>query len=207
MRGEFPSNTGTPHAPGRYLLPMITLDTLDTAAAGSSAVLDQVGDDQWSLPTPNDGQNVRQLVDHVIGGNRMSAAILHGGTRDDGLAAFALSASDTDVVAAFADSRQQQAAAFAEPEALERLVAHPAMTMPGAQLLGFRTTEYALHGWDLARAIGVDDQIDPGVLQGLLEQLEPLAPMLAASGLKCDTPPASLAFSDDEMVVERRAAP
>ena len=40
-----------------------------------------------------------------------------------------------------------------------------------------------------------------------IEVAQEVASMLAASGLKCDTPPASLAFSDDEMVVERRAAP
>lgn len=40
-----------------------------------------------------------------------------------------------------------------------------------------------------------------------IEVAQAVAAMLAASGLKCDTPPASLAFGDDEVVVERRAAP
>ena len=48
-------------------------------------------------------------------------------------------------------------------------MAHPAMPMPGSMLLGFRTTEYALHGWDLAHAIGVDDSIDPAVLEVLVD--------------------------------------
>ena len=39
-----------------------------------------------------------------------------------------------------------------------------------------------------------------------VEVAEAVASMLVASGLPC-VPPASLAFSDDEMVVERRAAP
>ena len=57
------------------------------------------------------------------------------------------------------------------------------MDMPARQLLGFRLTEYALHGWDLARAVGVDDRIDPEVLAALLEVLEPMAGMMAASGM------------------------
>lgn len=40
-----------------------------------------------------------------------------------------------------------------------------------------------------------------------IEVARRVAAMMAESGLECSTPPASLAFGDDEMVVERRAAP
>jgi hypothetical protein len=40
-----------------------------------------------------------------------------------------------------------------------------------------------------------------------IEVAQAVATLLAASGLKCDTPPASLAFNDDEVIVQRRAAP
>ncbi len=40
-----------------------------------------------------------------------------------------------------------------------------------------------------------------------VEVAQAVTSLLAASGLKGDTPPASLAFGDDEMVVERRHAP
>jgi uncharacterized protein (TIGR03086 family) len=162
---------------------MLTLEILDRAGAGFSHVLNQVTDDQWAVPTGNEGQSVRQLVDHVVGGNRMATAILGGGTREDGLAQFARSRDDADLLAAFEQSSREMAAAFAEPGALGRTVAHPAMPMPGSQLLGFRTTEYALHGWDLARAIGVDDAIDPAVLAALWEILVPMEPMLVGSGM------------------------
>jgi uncharacterized protein (TIGR03086 family) len=161
----------------------MTLEILDLSASGFATVLGQVGDDDWGRPTGNEGQSVRQLVDHVIGGNRMATAILAGGTREDGLAAFARSADDVDLRAAFEESRREQAEAFAAPGALERMVAHPAMTMPGLQLLGFRTTEHALHGWDLARAIGVDDTIDPSVLEALDQLLTAMGPMIVASGM------------------------
>lgn len=162
---------------------MLNLEVLDIAGAGFSTALDQVVDDQWVAMTGNEGQTVRQLVDHVVGGNRMATVILGGGTRADGLAEFARSAADVDIVEAFAVSRQELAVAFAAPGALERTVAHPRMDMPGAQLLGFRITEYGLHGWDLARAVGADDRIDPAVLQALLDLLVPMTPMLVASGM------------------------
>ncbi len=162
---------------------MISEDVLDRAGSGFAAVLAQVAPDQWNAPTGNDGQDVRALVDHVIDGDLMSVVILAGGSRADGLAQFGRSAKEADPVAAFAASRRAMAAAFAEPGALDRIVAHPALDMPGSQLLGFRLGEYALHGWDLARAIGVDDAIDPDVVQALWDFTAPLASLMAVSGM------------------------
>jgi uncharacterized protein (TIGR03086 family) len=162
---------------------MDQLTVLERAADGFAATLAQVQDDQWEAPTPNDGQSVRELVAHVIGGNRMAAVILRGGSREDGIAQFARSREDTDVLAAFEISRREQAAAFAEPGALERVVAHPAADLPASMLLGFRISEYGLHGWDLARAIGADETIDPEVAAALWEFMLPLEGMMAGSGM------------------------
>jgi uncharacterized protein (TIGR03086 family) len=162
---------------------MTELEILDRAGAGFSETLALVTEDQWDDPTDNEGWSVRKLIDHVVGGNRMAVAILRGGSKADGLAQFARSADDVDVVAAFEESRLELADAFVAPGALDQTVAHPAMDMPARQLLGFRLTEYALHGWDLARAIGADDQIDHDVLTALLAVLEPMAEVLPATGM------------------------
>lgn len=162
---------------------MDPLDVLDRAGSGFAALLAQVSPTQWADPTGNEGQDVGALVDHVIGGDRMAAVILAGGSREDGLGQFARSAEDADRLAAFEESRGAQAGAFAVPGVLERTVHHPAMDMPGSLLLGFRTSEYALHGWDLARAIGADDTIDPDVVQAVWEFTLPLAELMAASGM------------------------
>ena len=167
---------------------MDPLDVLARGAAGFATTLGQVAPDQWGAPSGVGDWSVRALVDHVIGGDRMSTVILGGGTRSDGLAEFARSAQDTDPVAAFTGASRDMASAFAEPGALDRTVAHPAMAMPGSQLLGFRTAEYGLHGWDLARAIGADDAIDPDVLEALWALMEPLAPFMAATGMFGDGP-------------------
>ena len=171
---------------------MNPLEILDSSAAGFSTALRAVRPDQWADPTGNEGRDVGALVDHVIGGNRMATAILVGGTREDGLAQFARSAADADRVIAFEDSRAEMAAAFAAEGAMDRIVAHPAMEMPGSQLLGFRIGEYALHGWDLARAIGADDTIDPDVVEALWGILDPMAGMMAASGMFGEGPSGSL---------------
>jgi uncharacterized protein (TIGR03086 family) len=162
---------------------MDRLDILDRAAAGFARTLAEVGPDQWDAPTGNEGQSVAMLVEHVIGGDRMATVILRGGSRSDGIAAFTRDSGDGDPVTAFAAARGELAEAFAAPGALEATVAHPALDMPGSMLLSFRTTEYALHGWDLARAIGVDDTIDPEVLEVLWADLSAFGPMIAASGM------------------------
>jgi uncharacterized protein (TIGR03086 family) len=162
---------------------MEPLEVLERAGRGFSSTLSLVSGDGWAGPTGDGEWTVRVLVDHVTGGNRMATVILGGATREEGLAQYARSVDDADPVAAFEASSVDLAAAFAAPGALDRMVAHPAMQMPGSQLLGFRTVEYALHGWDLARAIGADDAIDPDVVEALWAALLPMAPMLASTGL------------------------
>ena len=56
-------------------------------------------------------------------------------------------------------------AAFAEPGALLRTVHHPAGDRPGQVLAGMRVGEFAIHGWDLARAIRVDETLDPHLVE------------------------------------------
>ncbi len=180
---------------------MELLEILDRSAAGFAAVLAQVGDDQWGEPTGNEGRDVGALVDHVIGGDRMATAILAGGTREEGLAQFARSAQDADRIAAFEGSRAEMALAFAVPGALERIVAHPAMDMPGSMLLDFRISEYALHGWDLARAVGADDTIDPDVVEAAWGILTPMAGLMAASGMFGEGPSGTL--PDDASLQEK----
>ena len=97
---------------------------------------------------------------------------------------------------------------------------HNIFTAQIAGALGLRMMMWSARGFD-----GVDQRV-PVITQRIAARLQagaivlihectPVAEavaqevtaLLAASGLKCDTPPASLACGDDEMVVERRTAP
>ena len=53
----------------------------------------------------------------------------------------------------------------------------------GAQLFGFRVGDYALHGWDLARAIGADETLDDAVVQAIWAALQPMASVIGNSGV------------------------
>jgi uncharacterized protein (TIGR03086 family) len=88
--------------------------------------------------TPCDEWTVRDLVSHVVGECIMSVRLLHGA--DAGGATVGLDGDvlGDDAFAAFAAAASAERGAFEEPDAVGRIVHHPAMDMPGAQLLGFR---------------------------------------------------------------------
>jgi uncharacterized protein (TIGR03086 family) len=47
---------------------------------------------------------------------------------------------------------------------MARTACHPAGGRTGTQLLGMRVLDIAVHTWDLARAIGAGESLDPGVV-------------------------------------------
>lgn len=161
------------------------MDHLDahTAAAADmerkAALLDF---DKLGAPTPCEGWTVRDLLEHVVGGNVMSTKLLIDGiTKDEALALRDRDVLGDDPIGALKRSNAEADAAFRAAD-LTVTVDHPALPMPGAQLLVFRTCDLLAHAWDLARAIGVDDTLDAGAVAYVFAQLEPLGPLLAESG-------------------------
>ena len=163
---------------------MDRIETLSRARAQFESRLHLVRDDQWATPTPCEGWTVHDLVLHAVGGNRMTDVLLHGGTREEAIAAATdPDALGEDALGAFARSADAQAAAFGQPGVFERVVPHPAFDMPVTQLFGFRVGDLTIHSWDLARAIGADEELDPDVVAVVFDSLAPLAEVLPASGV------------------------
>lgn len=161
---------------------MDQLTALDTARQEFERRLRAVGPDDWDRPTPCEGWIVRDLVVHVLVGARMAALLVDGGTRAEAEALFVDARLPDDVMAEFDAGADAQAAAFAEPGAMDRITEHPAGDFPVPMLLGFRIGDYAVHAWDLARAIGADETLDEELATHVWENIGPAAPLLAASG-------------------------
>jgi uncharacterized protein (TIGR03086 family) len=165
------------------------LDALDRATAGFRGHLAAVTDDDWDRPTPNPGWSVRDLVNHVVGGNRRYLILLAGAPtaeveklRDgDHLGGAPLAAFDRTSAAV--------AAAFRDPGALEQTVHHRKGDRSGDDLLTMRILEHALHGWDLATAIGADTRIGPSVIAVLLDRVS--HDLLVRSGYPGEPEPAA----------------
>lgn len=161
------------------------MDDLDAHAAAArdferKAALLEIG--KLDHDTPCEGWTVRDLLHHVVGGNVMTKRLLLEGIDK----AEAISIRDEDVlgddpIGAVKRTNAETDAAFRSAD-LTKIVDHPALPMPGAQLLMFRTGDLLMHAWDLARSVGLDDTLDAEVVAHLFAQLEPLGPILAQSG-------------------------
>jgi uncharacterized protein (TIGR03086 family) len=163
-------------------------DVLDLATAGFAGTLAAVTDDDWTLPSINPGWSVRDLVNHVIGGNRRYVLLLTGAPTVEVEALRDLDHLGADPRQAFAATSAEMTAAFHRPGALEVIVHHRLGDRTGYELLVMRGMEHALHGWDLARSIGADDAIDPAVVTGLLRKIDADPTLLSRMSFQPSTP-------------------
>jgi uncharacterized protein (TIGR03086 family) len=127
-----------------------TVDQLAQVLDDAAVLVAAVAGEQWDGPTPCTDWTVRELVNHLVGGNLLFAAIV------DGLPVDRTPADHLgdDPVAAYRAAAGAVVAAFGRPGALDQVVTVPFGTVPGVVALHLRITEVLVHGWDLARAIG-----------------------------------------------------
>ena len=162
---------------------MISADSLRRAATGFRGVVAMIDDDQWQLATPCDGWTVRQLVGHVASGCEMAAVLADGGDRQDAIAVLGVDHLGEQPLAALDAALERQRVAFERPDVETQVFHHPAGDMPGAQVIQFRVSDLLVHRWDLAQAIGVDDTLDPILVQEVWAGIAPMVPMMADTGV------------------------
>ncbi len=132
----------------------------------------------WDVPSPVPEWTARDVVRHLV---EWFPPFLAGGS-DVELAAGP--SVDDDPVAAWTHQARAIQAILDEPGSAAATFAHPmipACPLPEA-IDRFYTTDVFMHTWDLARATGQDDRLDPAECATLLEGMEPLDEMLRASG-------------------------
>jgi uncharacterized protein (TIGR03086 family) len=175
------------------------LDPLATALDGTGQLVAAVTAEQWDLPTPCSDWTVRQLVNHVVGGNRLFTRVLHGEPlppRDQLGRRAAEDQLGDDPAGAYDASAGELLAALRAPGVLQRTWTVPAATLPGPAVVHLRTVEILVHGWDLAHAIGrpmpFPDELAAGELafsRDLLGRLpEGRSPFAASSPVADDAP-------------------
>lgn len=137
------------------------LEMLALADEGFDQRVRQVRDGDWNRQTPCVDWDVYRLVNHVVVGGGRYGRLLRGGTRDAFIAERQIDALVDGAVPAWESNAQICREAFAEPGALERIVPFSTGEIAGARLLSIRIVEVAIHTWDLARALGVDETMNP----------------------------------------------
>jgi uncharacterized protein (TIGR03086 family) len=170
---------------GDNLRVMDNLEAIRQSSQEFETRLRQVLDDQWDLPTPCTEWTVRELTNHILLGTRMSVQLLSGGSRDDVIAELGddLMADSQDPVADFVALAAKMQEGFAAPAGLEGTVDHPMGEIPRTMFVGFRVMDNGTHAWDLARAIGADEQLDPNLVSHMWDDIQPMAGGLAELGI------------------------
>lgn len=136
-----------------------------------------LGTSDWEAPAPVDGWRARDVVGHLV---EWFPAFLTSAT---GLVLERGPLPEEDPVAAW----QVHAAA------VQRLLDGPDAATPFRHpLVGelplpdavdrFYTTDVFMHTWDLARATGQDERLDPETCAQLLDGMEPIEGMMRSSG-------------------------
>ena len=137
-------------------IPPVVADC-DRALTTVQRLVDNVHADQWSAPTPCSEWDVRQLVQHIAGGNAIFTTVATG-ERPSGPITQEERAIDRlgdDPAAGFRAIGRRMHDAFSAPGFLQAVFDTPMVGMqPGATIVHMRTNELLVHGWDLARATG-----------------------------------------------------
>jgi uncharacterized protein (TIGR03086 family) len=137
---------------------------LEQAISSTRAVLAGVKPDQLDDLTPCASWKVRDLVNHVVGGQYFFAAMAEGVPQTTGGENFA----DGDLVAAFDKSSAACVAAFQADGVMTKMLTLPFAQMPGAAFVGIAATDTFTHGWDLAKATSQPTDLAPELAAQLL---------------------------------------
>jgi uncharacterized protein (TIGR03086 family) len=131
----------------------------------------------WDAPAPVPGWVARDVVAHLV--EWMPAFLAGGGVT---LVSVGPAVAEDPVGAWHAHAVGMQAL-LDGPDA-DREFSHPmAGTHPlDAAIDRFYTVDVFMHTWDLARATGQDDTLDPTLAAELLAGMQPIDAMLRASG-------------------------
>ena len=148
------------------------VEPLRRAFASTRTVLVQVQAGQLAAPTPCASWDVQALIEHFIGSAGWAATAIGGPEAADPEAADPEAADQGfavgDFVADYDQGIKGALAAFGTEGALEKAVTLPWGEFSGAALMWLAVNDQFVHGWDLARAIGHDTDLDSGLADELL---------------------------------------
>lgn len=156
---------------------MMELDVValhERALEATLGIVVAVRPDQLSRPTPCPGLDVRAMIEHLVQGNLRFAKVADGEpylAGDDGTEEVAGEVGD-DPVASLAASVGRVAEAWRRPGVLDQMCRLPFGDMPGRFALALHLVEVLVHGWDVAKATGLDTKLEPELAGAALRTVE-----------------------------------
>lgn len=131
-----------------------------------------IGEDQWHLPTPNTDWDVRALVNHLVNEELWAPPLLAGETPAEVGSRFDGDLLGDDPKGSWRSASRSSIGAAAR-DTLGRTVHVSFGEISAEEYLSQLTVDHTVHAWDLARAIGADEQLDPGLVEFAFEVLAP----------------------------------
>ena len=148
-----------------------------TLAGSFAERIDSVPADRWSAPSPCDGWSARDVVRHVVDTQGMFLGFV-GRSLPEGMPSV-----DDDPTGAFAAARGQVQAGLDDPEVAGAEYQGAFGTSSFAKGVdGFLCFDLNVHGWDLAKAAGLEARIDPAELPRLRADAEGFGDMMRSPG-------------------------
>ncbi|MBJ7357060.1 TIGR03086 family metal-binding protein [Nocardioides sp.] len=146
--------------------------------AGFTARVDAVDDDGWGAPAPVAGWTARDVVRHLV---EWFPAFLESGS---GIRLEVPTSVDDDPAAAWHELERGVRALLDDPGTQAVVMDNPHIgEVPVDRAVSqFFTADVFMHTWDLARATGQDDRLDPDRCAALLAGMEPAEDAMRASG-------------------------
>lgn len=153
-------------------------DRYRRAASRFTARVNEVPDGAWERPAPCDGWVARDVVRHLV--EWIPAFLSSAG----GPALPVGPSVDDDPAGAWAALDNGIQSLLDDPVASATEISHPrAGTHRLDEAIGmFFLGDVVVHTWDVARATGLDETLDPDIVHDMLVGMEPLDEMLRASG-------------------------
>lgn len=136
------------------------------------------GTTDWDAPAPVDGWTARDVVRHLV---EWFPGFLASGS-DVSLPSGP--SADDDPVGAWRSQAEAVQALLDDPATGGRVLSNPhigEVALPEA-VDRFYTSDVFMHTWDLARATGQDETLDPETCAELLAGMEPIEEVLRGSG-------------------------
>jgi uncharacterized protein (TIGR03086 family) len=137
---------------------------LRDAAAGFAARVDEVAEDQWRSPTPDFAWDVRALVHHVADEQLWAPPLLAGRTIEEIGPEIPEDPLGDFPAAALRDATAGMSDALTDLD-LDATVHLSFGDVPAQEYLMQLFADHLIHGWDLARATGQSERLDPELVQ------------------------------------------
>jgi uncharacterized protein (TIGR03086 family) len=126
----------------------------------------EIRDGQWEAATPDTEWNVRDLVSHVVSEDLWAPPLLAGSTIAEVGDRFDGDVLGPDPQGAWRAASAHAVDAAGAPGAMDRTVHLSFGDFPGREYALQLFADHLIHAWDLARAIGADERLDPVLVEG-----------------------------------------